>query len=108
MPAHNPISAAVAITTGSYLQNLPFALLQRVDYLARGPLQIGEVAGRELPDRESRLDPENIDRAVDAPAVGECDGDGGQAVVVGGNSIAPPARLGSRLAPDTHGALSGV
>jgi hypothetical protein len=55
--------------------------LQRADDLARRVLQVCEVAGGEGFHGESGLDPEDVDRAVDAPAIEERNSDGRQPIV---------------------------
>jgi hypothetical protein len=67
------------------------------------------VTGRKFFDREGRLDPENVDRAVNPLVVHERNGNGGQAVVDGwasmmtaeerriARAVTPRARLGENL-----------
>jgi hypothetical protein len=48
--------------------------LAAIDDLARCVLQIGKMLSCEFLDGERLLDPKDIDRAVDAGAIGQCDG----------------------------------
>src|SRR6266540_3616417 len=64
-------------------------IAQRLDDLGRCGLQLGQMACGEFLDREGRLDPENVDRAVNPRAVQYRNGNRGKSIVSRRTSVAP-------------------